>query len=64
MRNLIGFIGGVTLLLASLVLAYPAKAGEKCVYSDKTYSDGAEVCMEGWIYVCDDGSWEFRGPRC
>ncbi|MCX6156249.1 MAG: DUF1496 domain-containing protein [Candidatus Kapabacteria bacterium] len=38
--------------------------GNSCVYDGKTYSEGSVVCMNGWEYRCNDGSWDSLGTSC
>ena len=66
MCKLIGYIGGATLLLASLTFGYsaPAQAEQSCQYAGQTYSHGSHLCMGGTTYVCDDGEWKSTLVPC
>jgi hypothetical protein len=35
-----------------------------CVYKNESYSDGAVVCMNGYEYRREDGTWEPLGTTC
>ncbi len=35
-----------------------------CYYQGTPYSEGSEVCMEGFIKVCRNGEWNSTGTPC
>ena len=36
-----------------------------CTYNGTEYGPGSEVCMEGFIKVCNpDGQWDATGTTC
>ena len=40
-------------------------AAWRCIYAEKTYSDGASVCgSNGYIQLCNKGTWQQGNKKC
>jgi hypothetical protein len=35
-----------------------------CVLASGTYSDGSQLCQNGFKFRCDDGAWNSLNSRC
>jgi hypothetical protein len=59
-------------MLASYLIAlghmigapHTALAGDRCVYQNEIYSDGALSCQAGVRFECDDGDWKSKKEPC